>query len=415
MKMAQPFGAFAKTMMEKQVYPDLREYPGGPPQRPYDVTAHTLPLLLGVEVATVEAPFAADLEPIDAATVAPGRLEGAGPMIALGHGNGDLVAAGRLLRAGVPVEWATEAFSDANRSFAAGSLLVPASARDRLEPLVRELGITGRAIATRPRALRLRGPRVGLYQSWVPSMDEGWTRFVFEREAGVDYVTLHDADVRAGGLSERFDAIVLPDQPPTTILNGHLPGSMPDEYVGGLGEAGGLALKAFVEAGGTLVALNAATGFAIERLALPVRNTLAGFDSASFYCPGAILRAQVDQSHPLAHGLLATMSLWFEASPGFEVREGAAVLRYVDEDPLLSGWLLGGRELRGRAALADVPLGRGHVVLFGFRPQYRAQSWATYVPLLNALYLAAAEAPVAGFGAGSSHPLARLRHAASGS
>ena len=389
--MQQPASAFAKTLLERQRYPDQRERAGGPPVRPYDVTAHTLPLLLGVAVETIESDFAADLEPVEEPTVAPGRIDGEGPFLALGHGNGDLVALGRLLRAGVGVEWAAEAFEDAGRALPAGTLLVPASARERLEPLVRELGVNALGVSARPAARLLRKPRVGLYRSWVPAIDEGWTRFVFEMEAGVDYETLHDADVRAGGLAGRFDAIVLPDQPPATIRNGHLPATMPDAYVGGLGAPGADALKAFVRDGGTLVALDSASLFAIEALGLGVEDAVAGVDTAEFYCPGAILRAEADLRHPLAHGLAATSPVWFESSPAFDVREGTVVLRYRHEDPLLSGWLLGGDCLKGKAALVEVRRGRGRVVLFGFRPQYRAQSWATYVPLLNAIYLAAAE------------------------
>jgi hypothetical protein len=386
----QPASAFAKTVLERQRYPDLRLYPGGPPRRPYDVTAHTLPLLLGVDVEAIPTPFTVDLEPVEVPRVAPGRVVGDGPRFALGHTSGDLVALGRLLRSGVRVRWALEPFTDGGRTFPAGTLLVPRAARPSLEPLADELGIVVRGTRAGPRSLLIRAPRVGLYASWVPSMDEGWTRFVFEKEMGVAYVTLHDRDVRAGNLRERLDAIVLPDQPANAILNGHASGTMPDEYTGGLGAAGVAALREFVEAGGTLVALNSATAFAIEQLSLPVVNALAGVDSSVFFCPGSILKARFDATQPLGHGLPETTPVWFEDSPAFDVARGAVVARYEDEDPLLSGWLLGGSRLKGKAALVEVPLGKGRVVLFGFRPQYRAQSRVTYAALLNALYLSAA-------------------------
>jgi hypothetical protein len=387
----QPASGFAKTLLERQRYPDLREYEGGPPQQPYDVTAHTLPLLLGVEVDGVDSPFDAALERVGDDGGLTGAVEGRGPRLALGHASGALVAVSRLLERGVPVRWALEAFADAGRSFPAGTLLVPASARRFVAPLASELGLRVQAVRADPRGPRLRRPRVGLYRSWVPSMDEGWTRFVFEKEMGVTYQELRDREVRAGRLRERFDAVVLPDQSPAALLNGHAKGSMPEEYTGGLGVEGGAALRAFVESGGTLVALDSAALFAIEQLRLPVKNVLGGVASADFFCPGSILRTAADPTHPLAHGLPETTPVWFEGSPAFEVDAGATVLRYGDEDPLLSGWLLGGDRLKRKAALVEVPLGTGRVVLFGFRPQYRAQSRVTYVALLNALYLSAAE------------------------
>jgi hypothetical protein len=327
---------------------------------------------------------------VDTPRVAPGRVEAGGPYLALGHASGDLVALGRLLRAGTPVRWALEPFADAGRAFPAGTLLVPASARPALEPLAVELGVVAQAVDAAPRSLGLRPPRVGLYGSWVPSSDEGWTRFVFEKEMGVDYRTLHDRDVRAGRLRDGFDAVVLPDQPAAVILGGHAPGTMPEEYTGGLGKEGVDALRDFVEAGGTLVALDSATAFAIEQLSLPVKNVVAGDAPSVFFCPGSILKARVDATHPLGQGLPETLTLWFEGSPAFEAAGGTVVARYADADPLLSGWLLGESRLEGRAALVEVPLGKGRVVLFGFRPQYRAQSRVTYVALLNAVYLSAA-------------------------
>jgi hypothetical protein len=233
-------------------------------------------------------------------------------------------------------------------------------------------------------------------------MDEGWTRFVFERQAEVEYVTLHDADVKAGGLRARFDAIVLPDQTPSQIKNGNAAEALPPEYVGGLGAEGIKALRAFVQEGGTLVALDSATGLVIPEFGLLVKDALSDLGPAAgaesdadageveFYSPGAILETNVEGGSALGHGLPASTPIWFESSPAFDVKSGRVVLRYPHHDPLLSGWLLGESYLRGKAALVEVSIGRGRVVLFGFRPQYRAQSWVTYIPLLNALYLSAA-------------------------
>ena len=421
--MAQPYSGFAKTLLERQRYPDLRPFPGAPAQRPYDVTAHTLPLLLGVDAVAVDSAFSADLEAVPqpispsgaAVQVVPGQVLGRGPWITLGHRTGEMVALGRLLRAHVPVRWATAEFVDAGRRFPAGTLLVPSSARTRVEPLARELGIVGRAVSTLPPALVLRAPRVGVYQSWVPAIDEGWTRFVFEQQVGVEYTTLHDRDIQQGSLHDRFDVIVLPSQSPAGIVRGWAAGTMPAEYTGGLGPTGIEALRRFAEDGGTLAALDAAARFAIQDLSLPVRDVVgdtsgSGEDegrargvSSDFYCPGALLRVSA-VNHPLAAGLGDSPAIWFENSPAFEVEKGTVVARYPEENPLLSGWVLGERRLFGKAALAEVPVGRGRVVLFGFRPQYRAQSWATYPALLNAIYTSAVVPPEANRKRASSPP-----------
>jgi hypothetical protein len=292
------------------------------------------------------------------------------------------------------VRWALEAFGDRGRRFEAGTLIVPDSARKALESDARELGIIAQAVDALPKALIVKKPRLAVYQSWDPSMDEGWTRFVLEKDVGVDYVTVHDHDLNQANLASRFDAILLPDQAPKAIVEGQAPGTLPEEYTGGLGEEGVRNLRRFVEAGGTLIALNAASRLPVEDFGLGVRNTLPPPRKdneevkGGVYAPGALLRVSVDTSRPLAQGLGPTAAVWFEAAAAFE--GGNAIATYADADPLLCGWLLGGENLRGKAALVEAPLGKGRVVLFGFRPQYRAQSWGTYVALLNAIYLSAA-------------------------
>jgi hypothetical protein len=315
--LAQPYGGFAKALLENQHYPDLRDE-AGQPLPPYDVTAHTLPLLMGVEALPITSPF---------------KYEESPP--------GDVMLGDTVIRA------------------PAGNL------------------------------------RVGVYKSHVPSMDEGWTRWMLENQSPgpMSYQTIADREVRAGNLRSKYDTIIIPDHSPRTILGGYAAGVMPDELSGGLGAEGVRALREFVEGGGTLVALNRASGFAIEQFQLPVRDITAGLKRTEFYAPGSILRAELDTTHTVAAGMPRESIAWVEDSPVFEPAGDEAALSRVrviarypaDRDPLLSGWLLGGERLRGKAALVEVGLGRGRIYLFGFRPQYRAQSLATYPLLFNAI------------------------------
>ena len=238
-RMAQPYGAFAKALLEVQHYPDLRDASGHPIQ-PYDVTAHTLPLLMDVPVDPIYTRFALP-------KARPERGEG---------GN----------------------------------------------------GICGD------------GARRAIYKSHVPSMDEGWTRWVLENQAKCLYhASLEDSQLRKGNLFKEFPTIIVPDQVPRTILNGHRIGAMPQEYTGGMGEEGVKALLEFAQQGGTLIFLNRASDFAIEQFKLPLRNVVAGVPRADFFVPGSILRVQLDTSHPIARGMPKESIAWVEDSPVFEV------------------------------------------------------------------------------------------------
>ena len=400
--MAQPSSSFAKTLTEVQHYPDLRQYPGGPPQRPYDVTAYTMPLLMGVETIHVQQPFTADLELLKTPIATPGGTMSARAKkaYAFAHDNAGLMAMIRLTRAGLHVVSTPTA------------IVVPADqpqAFEQVSAAAKAVPIQVKAIDdAMPGGVTEKAPRVGMYKSYVASMDEGWTRWIFE-QWGIDYTSLENKDVKAGSLRAKFDAIVLPQQGARSITNGFASGSMPPEYVGGLGEDGAAALKAFVEAGGTLVALDSASMWPIQAFKLPVKNVLEGLagsgeggggggnigpDSAAFYAPGSIVRTKVDVNNPIAHGSEADGIAWFEQSPAFEVSGNArSVVTYpASGSPLLSGWLLGAEKLNGKTAVVDAPVGKGRVILFGFRPQYRAQTWATFKLLFNALFYATADA-----------------------
>ncbi|HEV2763292.1 MAG TPA: hypothetical protein VGV38_09990, partial [Pyrinomonadaceae bacterium] len=324
--LVQPYRANVQALFERQVYPDRRTGTGEA-ERPYDVAGWTLPMQMGVETTAV-----------------------------LG-------------------------FREPERE----RRLTPI--RDEAQ-VRRDLGLAPRQGERSPVASPLRqNVRVGLYKSYTASMDEGWTRYVFDT-FNVPFQSVFDRDVHAGNLRSRFDVIVLPSMRLRDLVEGRDDDTAPPEFTRGLGAAGTEALRRFVEEGGTLVCIDAATEFAIKRLNLPVRNALADLKSSEFYCPGSILRLEVDTSHPLARGFGESADAYFVNSAAFDVTDrdrARFVARYAARDVLRSGWLLGEKHLAGKAALVEVSLGRGRVVLFGFRPQHRAQTWGTFPFLFNAL------------------------------
>ncbi len=235
-------------------------------------------------------------------------------------------------------------------------------------------------VAERDGWKELRRPRIALYRSWVPNIDEGWTRWLLE-QFGFAYTTVHNSDLQAGNLRRTFDVIVFPDQNAGTMESGYRPGAMPDEYSGGLGQKGADALREFANSGGTLVFLNRASQYAIERLNLPVKTVMG---EKGFYSPGSLLNVRLDPRHPLTRGVPPDLAVWSEESPAWET-ELPVVARYPNSGVLASGWLEGEKVIAGKAALVDAPLGSGHVVLFGMQPQYRGQSYLTFKLFFNSL------------------------------
>src|SRR6266404_5758967 len=349
-RMHQPYSSYAKTLLERQDYPDLRLYPSGPPKRPYDVTAQTLPMLMGVDVATINEKFEA---PTRAATQFSFTLNH--PVPAGGLAASDVYSwkeVNKIWKTGTPV-YRDPATGDFFRAAGSGRKPIPQ-------------------------------PRIGLYKSFVPSMDEGWTRWLLE-EFGFAYSSPGNAEIQAGHLRQKYDAIVMADQQRQAIVEGHRAGSMPPEYCGGLGEKGAAALKEFVEQGGTLILFNHASEYATQDLGVKARNVLQGVQNRDFYSPGSLLNVTLDPKSPLAYGMPAAINLWSEQSPAWEAPDAEVVARYPASGVLASGWLLGEKFLTGKAALLDVPVGSGHAILFGMRPQYRAQSYQNFKLFFNAL------------------------------
>ena len=395
--LAQPYGAFAKTLLEIQHYPNIREYPGGPLQRPYDVTAQTLPLLLGVKAVEVKEKFDVAGALIEKATIPAGVIDDGSAKfgyVVNDTSNSSLYALFSLLKEDV------RAYRLTGGVYPPGTIYFPPQPklRERLAQAAAHWPIHFRAVNARVDStlLEVRLPRIGLYQSWVASMDEGWTRWIFDQN-NIPYTRLVDEEIRKGDLAKRFDVIILPDNSARAITEGSFGRggegneegpNIPPEFRGGLGEKGVAALHNFAEDGGTIVTLNRASNVYATKDS-PVKNVLEGVSNRDFYIPGSILEVKVDTAHPLGFGAPSTIPIFFEQSPVFSVQGKArSMADYGSENPLLSGWILGGKYLVGNSALAEEPHGKGRIILFGFRPQYRAQSEATYKLFFNALFYA---------------------------
>jgi hypothetical protein len=227
-------------------------------------------------------------------------------------------------------------------------------------------------------------------------MDEGWNRWILE-QFELPYRTLHDADVRAGGLRARYDTILLPSIDARSIREGHAAGSMPPEYCGGLGAEGEAALAAFVREGGRLVCLDASCELATRMFPpreLPVECVTAGCDPRKFSCPGSLLAVELAPrsplNAPLLVGLPQELMVPFQRSRAFAITSDSkaidAVARYAERDLCRSGWILGPETIAGKIMALVASVGEGQVVLFGAPVQFRAQSEASFPLLFNALY-----------------------------
>jgi hypothetical protein len=420
----QEFAAMAREVLDVQKYPDLRQYPGGPPERPYDAAGWTLPLQMGVEVIALKTPLTSDvrarmklLGPLPDPKVKPTPYSestaDASPFDSVPGPGFDTEASaaaivppsGSVTGAG-PLLWVDAAQNNSyraiNRAWKMAADVFYASGRYGISKLSEaqqnELASTLAISAQRGPAAGtpVKRPRVGLFQPWTGSMDEGWTRWVLE-QYGFEYISLHPADFKSP-LTGKVDVIVLADDArvPMEGVGGGRGGGrggaasqVRPEYADRLSPADVASFEQFVRAGGTVVCLNTAAAFPIQQFKLPVKNVVAGLRSEEFFLHGTIVEVITDPAQQVMAGMGPKAAVFADNSPVFETQEGFSgkVLAKYQEtgSPLLSGYLIGEKYLNGKAAALDVQLDAGHVVLIGFRPEWRGQPFGTFKILFNAI------------------------------
>ena len=320
----QPYRDNVLALFEPQVYPD-RTTATGEAERPYDVAGWTLPMTMGLE----SPPVLQIVEPASERKLILIKSEN--------EVRRDL---------GLPL-WTTDKSPIAN----------PIKA----------------------------GVRIGIYKnSRAGNMDEGWTRYVFDT-FNAPYKSLSETAIAESSPGANFDVIVLPSEQTRAT-----PDSETTENQRGIGDAGYKNLDRFVEDGGTLICFDGSCGQLIKQFKLPLRNVLEGVRSTDFYCPGSVLRIDVDTSNPIARTISSDTNAYFINSSAFDATDPGKVqviARYAKQGILRSGWLRGEDKLKDKIALASVTMGKGRIVLFGFRPQHRGQTWGTFPFIWNAINL----------------------------
>lgn len=441
----QEFAALPREVLDVQKYPEIREGPGGALDTPYDAAGWTLPFSMGVRTVLATRPIdsdarakmkvlgpaydpaakptpyniatSADAAAFDAApgigfdanpaakAIVPpaGKITGAGAALAVNPAeNNAFKAINRAWRSGAAVRWVPGATADAGRYVISG---MSAGAQDEL---VAALALHAERVAAP--ADRGKRARVGLFQADT-SMDEGWTRLILD-QFEFDYVRVSGEDVAAGNLKNKVDVLILADDARPfgggggrggrgggagggAVVAGAAGGSTVSMGSFSGGQAGPApeevrvkSIDDFVRGGGTLVCFNRSSTTAIDQLKLPLKNVVAGVNRTQFFVGGSLLNIVTMPVNRFMAGMPARAAVFYDSGPVFETTEGfkgAMIAKYPDSEPVLaSGFLQGEKLIQGKAAAVDVELGQGHVLLLGFRPQWRGQTFGTLRIIFNA-------------------------------
>jgi hypothetical protein len=399
--MAQPKRGVIRWLLGQTNYPDndYTRFRDGTPIRPYDMSTDNIAEYFGVAADPVSTKVDASsfrrLETLDSYS---SRVDkGSKGYVLDGKLNDSFTAANLLMNEKVKLKRVTKSGNGLN----AGDFIVPSNAKvNVLNAVSQQTGVAFAALeADAVSSEDMKRQRIGLFQRYLGgNMDEGWTRLLLENFE-FPYTTIMDKAVLGGDLSKNFDVIVLPDDGVAAMTGKGLSGryaaaiaSMPEEYRSGFGQAGIDALKAFVEAGGTIVTFGGAGEMAIKEFKVPVTNVVERTSSTEFWSPGSTLKVNIDNSNPIAFGMPEKgLVLFTGGNDVYSInrttknQDVQRIATYASRDIMASGWLLGEEVIANKAAIVSVKMGVGQVVMIGFRPQHRVQTHGTFKFVFNAL------------------------------
>jgi hypothetical protein len=413
-RLSQPYRSFVKEVMERQRYPERHYTPDGELIRPYDITSWSLPLHMGVrsiQVDTRSEELEALLEPTDASDVAIDRTlpEQVWAIAYPSTSNESYRAVFAALAAGLKVGRFTHPFG----ALPPGSFVILAgsASRETLGAIVDTADVAPHLLESEITVafMPIRNPRVAVVETYFHDMDAGWTRFLFDTY-GVTYKVLHPEDFDAIDLSGDFDVIVFPDASKDVLTKGkykrynrYVANDFPPEFRKPISKKGLGKLTEYITNGGIVVSWGGSTalftdglpipkkGDEVETYELPVRDVSESLEGV--LVPGAFLAVDFIEDHPLTWGMPEHAGAFSRGKPVFATSipvldtDRRVIGIYPERDLLVSGYVEGEKELEDRPVMVWLRAGKGQLVLFGVRPQFRGSTPATYKLVFNALLL----------------------------
>jgi len=403
--LSQPLRSFIKEMMDVQHFPEIKLSTNGKLLSPYDVTAWSFPIQMGVDCDKINSPFEIEMEQISQAPYPDGKLIGESKYgYIISHNfNNTSIAINRLLKNGITVFVCETPFENDGKIFTSGAVIIldEKNIKSTLENIAKDLHLTIFPLIHHPptNVTEITPVRLGIYKPWRASMDEGWTRWLLEQYE-FDLTSISNEIIKKGQLNKKLDVIIIPDIGKQTIISPKPKNSksakfyrpLPEKYEGGIGNDGIKHLREFVKNGGTLITLDSGCSLPIDEFPLPITNTLENVGRDKFSTPGVMLKMNIDTSHPIGWGMPETFAAFVSRSPAFRTSapfgdiNRTVVANYPEEALLLSGWIKGEKLLHRKASIVDVKYGEGKIILLGFRVQHRAQPHGTFKLLFNSIH-----------------------------
>ena len=428
---AQAYRPQVLDMFERQDHPNDFPYPGGPPNRPYDATGWTLALQMGVVYDRILDGFTGPFQPVAQespsalAKPLPGTLTGAakpkGWLVSHSYNDG-FILTNRLFKAHEAVYWLKQPVTAEGKQFAAGALWIPATAGSKtIVDAAVQMGLSAVGTAQAPAGdrMELHAQRIALFDQYGGLMPSGWIRWLME-QFEFPFTVIYPQTLDAGDLKSKFDVIVFSDGAISLGAGARgggegffgrqpTPEQIPAEFRPWLGRVSQEKtipqLQAFVQAGGTLLAIGSSTASLYQAMNLPVSNAVVEINKGveqpvpgeRFYVPGSLMKTQVDNTLPLAYGMNTTADVFFDRSPAFKLapdarQRGVQTVAWYGSGKLLdSGWAWGEKYLNDSAAVVRIQQGKGSIVLYGPEITFRGQPHGTFKLLFNALEAGSAE------------------------